>query len=354
MNLLSEDLDYILAKTGHIFNELKGARIFITGGTGFIGLWLLESIAWANQHVDANIEVLVLCRNPTEVQRKSPHLMSYSFINFQQGDVRNFNFSKEKFTHVIHAATSASAKLNIESPLEMIDTIVDGVRRVLEFTVECGASTFLQLSSCAVYGRQPPEMDSIDESYMGAPDVTDLWSAYGEGKRMSELLGTIYSHRNNFEHKIARISSVFGPHMPLDIHFAIGNFIKNALDGEDIIIKGDGTPYRANLYIADAVIWLFVILLKGVSNRPYNVGSDVGISLKDTASFVCEASGGHGVVIVQQKKITEDLPSRYVASTKRCRDELGLIQWLNLDIAIIKTIAWHNKNLTKRLLNDGM
>ena len=344
MNNLSEDLDYILAKTSPVFNELKGARIFITGGTGFIGLWLLESIAWANQHVDANIEVLVLCRNPDEVQKKSPHLMKHSFIKFQQGDVRNFNFSKEKFTHVIHAATSASAKLNTESPLEMVDTIVDGVRRVLEFTVECGASTFLQLSSCAVYGRQPPEIDTIDESYMGAPDVTDLWSAYGEGKRMSELLGTIYAHRNNFEHKIARISSVVGPYMPLDIHFAIGNFIKNALDGEDIIIKGDGTPYRANLYIADAVIWLFVILLKGESNRPYNVGSDVGISLKETAEAVSDASGSHYVVIVQQKKTNKDLPSRYVASTKRCRDELGLDQWIGLNEAIKKTITWHKKS----------
>lgn len=347
MNLLSDDLNYILEKTGTVLNELKGARIFLTGGTGFIGIWILETIVWANLNLGSKIEVLVLCRNPSEVQRKSPHLMRHSFIKFQQGDVRNFSFPKEKFTHVIHAATSASAKLNTESPLEMIDVIVDGARRVLDFTVECGASTFMQLSSCAVYGRQPPDMNAVDETYMGAPDVTDLWSAYGEGKRMSELLGTIYAHQNEFEHKIARISSVVGPYMPLDIHFAIGNFIKNVLDGEDIVIKGDGTPYRANLYIADAVIWLFVILLRGQNNRPYNVGSDKGLSLKEIAEEVSRASEANNKVFVQQKKITKDLPSRYVASINRCKDELCLNQWIDLNTAIKKTISWH-----RNLMNE--
>jgi nucleoside-diphosphate-sugar epimerase len=349
MNLLSDDLDYILEKTGTAFSDLKGARIFITGGTGFIGIWLLEAIAWANQHVDTDIHVLVLCRNPSEMLKKAPHLMDNPHINFLQGDVRSFDFPQEKFTHIIHAATSASAQLNTESPLEMLDTIILGARRVLDFTVECGASTFLQLSSCAVYGRQPPEMDTVEESYMGAPDVTDLWSAYGEGKRMSEFLGAIYANKNNFKHKIARISSVVGPYMPLDIHFAIGNFIRNALDGGDIIIKGDGRPYRANLYITDAVIWLLTILLRGENNRPYNVGSDVGISLKETAEAVCKVSGRNQCVIVQQENSSNDLPPRYVASIKRCRDELDLDQWIDLNVAIKKTITWHKLYAPKEL-----
>jgi dTDP-glucose 4,6-dehydratase len=341
VNHLSEDLDYIIRNAADTFQDLKGAKLFITGGTGFIGIWFLESIAWANQHLDCNISVTVLCRNPLGIKKKSPHLSSNPLMKFVRGDVRTFEFPNEKFTHVIHAATSASAKLNTESPLEMIDVIVDGVRRVLDFTVQCGATTLLQLSSCAVYGTQPPDLNNVDEDFKGAPDVTDPWSAYGEAKRISELLGVIYTKNNYFQHKIARISSVVGPYMPLDIHFAIGNFIKNALDNEDIVIKGDGTPLRANLYIADAIVWLFVIISRGQSNRPYNVGSDQGVSLKEIAEKVLEVSGVNKKVIVQQPAKSKTLPSRYVASTKRCQEELGLEQLVDLGSSIKKTLVWN-------------
>lgn len=340
-NHLSDDLDYILQNTRDIFQELKGAKVFITGGTGFIGVWLLETIAWANNNLDSNISVMVLCRNPLEIKKKSPHLSNNPLIKFVAGDVRRFEFPDQKFTHVIHAATSASAKLNTESPLEMMDIIIDGMRRVLDFTVKCEASTLLQLSSCAVYGSQPPELNNVDEDFSGAPDVTNTWSAYGEAKRISELLGVIYTKNNHFQHKIARISSVVGPYMPLNIHFAIGNFIKNALDDENIIIKGDGSPIRANLYIADAVIWLLVILVKGQSNRPYNVGSERGISLKEIAEEVLKISCVNKEIIVQQKLYNKSLPPRYVASTKRSREELGLEQRIDLANAIKKTIRWN-------------
>lgn len=344
MNILADDLDEILEKSRPIFNSLKGARIFITGGTGFIGVWLLEAIAWANKHINSEIHLVVLCRNPSAMLVKAPHLMGNPDITYLQSDVRDFQFPREKFSHVIHAATAASEKLNTESPLEMMDTIISGARRVLDFTIDCGASTFLQLSSCAVYGRQPPEMPLLKESYFGGPDVTDRWSAYGEGKRVSELLGTIYANENCFEHKIARVSSVVGPYMPLDIHFAIGNFIRNALNAEDIIIKGDGRPFRANLYIADAIIWLLTILLQGKNNRPYNVGSDDALSLKEMAQEVCNASGLNQSVIVQQKKMSNEAAPRYVASIQRCREELGLEQWTDLGTAIKKTIAWNKKS----------
>ena len=344
MNILSDDLDDILEKSGTAFNALKDARIFLTGGTGFLGIWLLETISWANHWVNANIHVLVLCRNPSVMLVKAPHLMGNPRIKFLQSDVRDFKFPQENFTHIIHAATSASEKLNTESPLEMVDTITLGARRVLDFTVKCGASTFLQLSSCAVYGRQPPEMKTVEEGYMGGPDVTDLWSAYGEGKRISELLGSIYAAENSFEHKIARISSIVGPYMPLDIHFAIGNFIRNTLNAEDIIIKGDGRPYRANLYIADAITWLLTILIRGKNNRPYNVGSDDGISLKELAQLVCSVSGTKQSVIIQQENSSNEAPPRYVASTQRCRDELGLEQWTDLSTAIKKTITWNRES----------
>jgi nucleoside-diphosphate-sugar epimerase len=155
VNPLANDLDHVLAHTPGLWDELRGARIFVTGGTGFFGCWLLESFAWANHHLKLGASAVVLTRNPKAFRTKAPHLASYSAIELHSGDVRSFDFPPGKFTHVIHAATEASAKFNDENPLLIFDTIVEGTRRVLELARHSGAKKFLLASSGAVYGRQP-------------------------------------------------------------------------------------------------------------------------------------------------------------------------------------------------------
>ncbi|MBI4454622.1 MAG: NAD(P)-dependent oxidoreductase [Acidobacteria bacterium] len=154
-NPLASDLDHVLAHTTGLWEELRGQRIFITGGTGFIGLWLLESFTWANDKLGLNSSALVLTRNPDGFRHKAPHLASRSPIQFYVGDVRSFEFPGGTFSHIIHAATEASAKLNNENPLLMFDTIAEGTRGTLDFSLRCGAEKFLLTSSGAVYGRQP-------------------------------------------------------------------------------------------------------------------------------------------------------------------------------------------------------
>ena len=185
-NPLTNDLDHILAHTEGLWDELRGKQIFITGGTGFIGCWLLESFAWANEKLGLGSSALVLTRNLEAFKKKAPHLTSHPSIKFHIGDVRNFEFPQGHFSYIIHAATEASAKLNDENPLLMFDTIVEGTRRALDFARHCGAKKFLLTSSGAVYGKQPHEMTHIPEEYKGAPDPSDPGSAYGA--RKPELL----------------------------------------------------------------------------------------------------------------------------------------------------------------------
>jgi dTDP-glucose 4,6-dehydratase len=340
-NPLSTDLDHILEHTRELWAAFQGERLFITGGTGFFGCWLLESFTWAVDRLNLETQAVVLTRDLQAFTRKAPHLAAHPALRFCEGDVRSFDFPQGNFTHIIHAATESSAKLNAENPLLMLDTIVEGTRRTLEFARRCGATNFLLTSSGAVYGKQPPEMSHIPEDYPGAPDPMQANSAYGEGKRMAEQLCTLYARQTQLQPKIARCFAFVGPYLPLDIHFAVGNFIRDGFHGGPILVNGDGTPYRSYLYASDLVIWLWTILWKGTAFRPYNVGSEQALSIADLAHQVAEHFQPKPAICIAQLPSPNQPANRYVPQTQRARNELGLETWSNLSTAIQQTIRWY-------------
>ena len=175
------DLVSILEQSREDLKALRGARIFLTGGTGFIGKWLIATIAFANERLDIKADLVVLSRNPDRFCEEHPMVTECPRLHFEAGDIRSFGFPSGEFSHFIHGATAASAKLNDENPLLMIDTIVRGTLNLLKFASLSPGATVLSLSSGGVYGRQPDDVLSISETYLGAPDSCDPWSAYGEG-----------------------------------------------------------------------------------------------------------------------------------------------------------------------------
>ena len=197
-SLSSADRQYILDHTADWWEPLRGQRVLLTGGTGFFGVWLLQSFAWANQEFGLDAKAVVLSRNWEAFHQKAPWLADDPAVSCHAGDVRDFAFPAGHFSHVIHAATEASAKLNEDSPLLMLDTIVAGTRRTLEFARHCGATRFLLTSSGAVYGRQPSELTHVPEDYAGAPDPVSPRSAYGVGKRIAEHLGASMPSRRQW------------------------------------------------------------------------------------------------------------------------------------------------------------
>jgi dTDP-glucose 4,6-dehydratase len=271
---------------------------------------------------------------------KAPHLAGHHAVRFHTGDVRSFEFPAGSFSHIIHAATDASARLNPEPPLVLFDTISGGTHHTLEFARQCSAQKFLLTSSGAVYGTQPPEMTHIPEGYPGAPDPTDQRSVKGEGKRAAEILCTLYAKQYGFETKIARCFAFVGPYLPLDKYFAIGNFIRDGLNGGPIIIEGDGTPRRSYLYAADLVVWLWTILFRGQSCRPYNVGSEESLSIAEVARRVAREFQPEARIEIRQKIDRGKSVERYIPSTLRAREELGLKVSVPLQDSIARTIAW--------------
>lgn len=307
---------------------------------------MLEAIAYAQKKLNLYFEVMVLSRNPEQFLEKYPQFKDEKFIRFHRGDITDFSFPEGEFTHAIHGATtSAHATFNKEDELKKFNNVAEGTRRILEFTENKGIRHFLLTSSGSAYGKQPRIMPLMREDYMGAPDTMDIHAALGEGKRAAEYLCTVYAHKHSIEMKVARCFSFVGPHLPLDIHYAIGNFIGDGLKGRPIAVRGDGSPVRSYLYMADLVIWLVTIFVQGESLRMYNVGSEEGKTIREIAQLVGNCFEPKIEVQFAQKPSTAPGTSAsdlYVPSTARAR-ALGLEQWIGLEEAIRRTIEFYQQ-----------
>ncbi len=341
MYSLASDLNLVVSATLALWDELRDQRVFLTGGTGFFGCWLVESFCHANRDLGLNANITVLTRSPEAFARKCPHLVSNPAVSLLQGDVRSFSFPEGDYKYVIHAATEARARQAKDVPLEMLSTIVAGTERTLEFAATHGTQKFLLTSSGAVYGNQPPEMTQVSEAYKGAPDPLNPASVYAEGKRAAELLCALYGSQSHIECKIARCWAFCGPHLPLDEHFAIGNFIGDVLANRPIVIHGDGTPRRSYLYAADLAIWLWTMLFRAPALVPINVGSAQDISIFELAQAVAAVLKPGTEIRVLKQPAPGVPPARYVPSVDRAYELLGLQQLTPLEECIRRTAAWY-------------
>jgi nucleoside-diphosphate-sugar epimerase len=316
------------------WRALTRQSIFITGGTGFIGKWLLATLIDANEKLSLDCRITVLSRDPGAFQRAWPAVAGR--VHWIAGDVRDFPITKQHFDVIVHAATDVASQL---SPQDVFTTCFDGTRRVLELASRCGASRLLLVSSGAVYGLLPFGMTHVPETYLGGPDPLLGSSAYGEGKRVSEWL-CAQASSNGLEVKIARVFALVGPHLPLDKQFAIGNFLQAAMAGERILIQGNGTPYRSYLYAADMAAWLWAVLIRGSTAYAYNVGSEDSLSILDLAERISNLLGCKIDIATRYQPDPGIVPRHYVPSTARARLELQLPVAMELDEAIVRTASW--------------
>jgi nucleoside-diphosphate-sugar epimerase len=332
------DIGDVLDGVQRFAGALRGARILITGATGWFGTWLLDALVALDRSHSLGLTIVAASRNPAAFRRRQPALYAAPAIEWYEVDVRDSMVDAPgPFTHIIHAATEASAKVNAESPDTMFETIVHGTMNVLKLAAHHPTAKVLLVSSGAVYGAQPAQLECIAEDYRGAPDVLDAVNAYAEGKRAAELLGAIWHSTYGVHVTIARCFAFVGPHMPFDAHFAVGNFIRDALEGNTIRIIGDGRPRRSYLYMSDLVVWLLAILVDGRPMRPYNVGAPEAITVAQLAERCALLSGLDGEVQVQGHGAAG---RDYVPDVARAARELDLRVSVPLDDAIARTMAW--------------
>ncbi len=320
------------------WSELDGESFFITGGTGFFGAALLYSLLEAKLRFHLNINVSVLTRNVCSFKLRHPVLAESSFITFLEGDVTNFNFPDQKFTKIFHlATTSASETFKGEDQLSKYKTLVDGTERVLQFAVKCNADKILFTSSGVVYGVLPTGMQTVKEVYSGAPDTCSTSSALAQGKRSAEFLISFYAEKYGFDYVIARCFSFIGPNLPLDLHYAVGNFMNDALYGDCIEIKGDGKPVRSYLDVNDLTVWLLRLMSTKCNHSIYNVGSDQSVSIFNLADEIRNLISPDKEIKVRGDDahvVGNFSRNFYVPNIDRVKNELGVDVWIGLSQAI--------------------
>lgn len=340
------DLRYVAEAAQTDLQGLQGARLFLTGGTSFIGKWLIESLLWANKRFELGLEVTALSRNPRKFLAAMPHLSNQPGFNLLEGDIATTDLRRgADFTHAIHGANLLNDG-SADWALRHMDTAVDGFRNLLKAASACGCKNILFISSGGAYRAEPtvlpggPAQTALKENQAGAEDNQKEPNVYGLTKRFIEAYATAAGAKYGIRIPLARCFTFCGPYMPLDGPQALGNFIRDALSGNDIVIKGDGSPIRSYMYGADLVVWLLALLLRGRHGTPYNVGSRESISIAGAAKAVAGCVGGDIKVRILGKAVEGNAPSVYVPDVGRAENELSLSCQFNFTDSLRRTVDW--------------
>jgi nucleoside-diphosphate-sugar epimerase len=342
--VLQANLQQLVITSRDDLERLSEQRLLITGGTGFIGKWLLYTLREAELVLNTRYVLTIVSRSPENFLNQHQAFRDRVHWNWVSGDIKTCALP-ERVDQVFHGATEASAALNENNPFEMIDTITLGTRRLLRWCGETGVKKLFYLSSGAVYGQQPVALSYLPETYLGGPNCLDPKQAYAEAKRLAELECCIVAKQSSLKIPIARIFALTGAFLPLNAHFAMGNFIDDALHGRDIVIEGDGRPYRSYLYAADLITWLLAIWNRGQSQTAYNVGSDQALSIADLAQEVIRLVAPAQQVIIRGAQGAEDTveaASRYIPDIRRAQADLGLSVSTSLERAILQTAQFYS------------
>ncbi|MCK9379676.1 MAG: NAD(P)-dependent oxidoreductase [Sulfuritalea sp.] len=323
------DLDVLLDQ--HPLPELAGIRLFATGCTGFFGYWLLAALECLNRQGQP-IEVVALSRDPQVFVDRHPEFRGRPWLSFVQGDVANFQMPGGQFEAVIHGATDSSPRA-AANPAALLSSMIDGTRRVLDVLADAGCRRFLLLSSGAVYGDQPASISALKEDDGLAGDSLNPSNAYGEGKRIMEMLCACRADKDVPAAVVARCFAFLGPHLPS--HLAPAQFLRDALACGPIVLRGDGSPLRSYLYAADLALWLLTLLARGNPGRAYNIGGAEAISLTELARVIRDtvAPGARIDILGSDSGAPRQ---RYLPDTRRAREDLGLEAWTPLPQAIIR------------------
>lgn len=340
IDFITQDYIEVTSAGVEVFAPLKNDTIVITGGTGFMGTWIVGLLAFLNDHHSFNMNIILVARQMDHFKLQRPHLANRNDIKLISADVRHFADLPMDTNWIIHAAATPDNRVHATRPLETMSVIANGTHSILRAAERCSNfKMLLNISSGLIYGSQPLLNNALQESHAGAPLCGTVTSAYAEAKRYAETLCAASRSEARMPVMTVRPFAFIGPYQSLERPWAINNFINDALSGRAIRIMGDGNTIRSYLYASDMAYWILTMLVRGQAGETYNLGSDEEIDLKTLAEMVsAKLRGGHQI---QLRVGNGNQASRFIPDLSFAAKQLHLTRTVDLDTALTKTIAWH-------------
>jgi dTDP-glucose 4,6-dehydratase len=336
---LLSDLEEVNEHSRSDLEHLVNSNVVITGASGFIGTWLALSWASARKEFRGEGKLLLTSRSPHSIMEQALKIDEKCPVRVISSEIKNFTIPDEFHKgHIIHAATPASASLNSDDPYTMFNVIIEGQERILAEALRT-SSRLLFLSSGAIYGNQPLDLEKLSEEYTFDKNEGGKISAYHDGKRAAEMQSDIAAIRWGTDVVTARLFAFIAPFLPFGTHFAAGNFMQDALQSSQIVIKSGGGSVRSYQYGTDLCSSLWALLVRGTKGEKYNVGSDAAVSIKELAQSVARNINPLAEVVITGVDTIENT-TRYVPSTKKINEELNIRNNVDLEQAIRRTASW--------------
>mgnify|MGYP001576934933 FL=1 len=346
---IEQDVEEITNDIKNTASKLDGKTLLLPGGTGFIGGYILDAIAYLNEnYFKKPCNLICLDNLIVGDKHRISHLLEKNYFKFIRHDISNpFSYDGD-INFIIHAASIASPTFYRQYPIETIDANVLGTRNLLQLGVEKKIESFLYLSSSEVYGDPLPGNFPTPETYWGNTSFTGPRACYDEAKRIAETYCAFFFSKYNAPIKIARPFNLYGPGLRIDDKRAVPDFMNNALRNEPIIMYSDGKDTRSFCYISDAVMALFKILLSDFNGEAFNVGNNLEeISLTKLGETIKELSGNKIEIIYKKsedKNYLKDNPRRRVPSLTKIKKLLNYEPKIDLKTGLKKSIEWYKYN----------
>jgi dTDP-glucose 4,6-dehydratase/UDP-glucuronate decarboxylase len=359
-NIIETDLTYIHTKLGSDIDQMAGKRILITGGAGFLGYYLVQSVMHWN-HLLPSSDKISLTVYDNFIRGLPEWLRTASdseHVEVEKHDITHpLPANTGNLDYIIHAASIASPTYYRKYPIETMDANVNGLRILLDYCKsqkETGHPVrgFLFFSSSEIYGDPDPDHVPTPESYLGRVSCTGPRACYDESKRYGETLCVNFARQYGLPIKTARPFNNYGPGLKITDRRVIPDFSRDILAGNDIVMYSNGRPTRTFCYVADAVVGYFKILVRGRSGEAYNIGtaspeiSMIDLALKMT-QIAGELWGYKGKVvqrISQESDYLVDNPNRRCPCIDKARSELGFSPEIDLEGGIKKSLLWYAEN----------
>jgi dTDP-glucose 4,6-dehydratase len=343
MNIPLEDLDYIKNYESIEWEKLRDKKIFITGASGFFGIWIVNTLVYVNSSLKLNLKLILLSRDLKKLRKKLSPIKD-KFISMIEGDINDVNIIFPDCNFIIHAAASSDSINYTLHRKEMLDTLISGSLNLFEFySKKQKKIKILNISSGGFYGDLSYNQKPIEEDEnISNLNIYNESGLYSVGKIVSELYANIFSSSEHIQIINARCFAFVGPYLPLDKHFAIGNFINDVLQNKKISLSGDGSPIRSYLYMSDLVVALIILLTKGKSGESYNVGSDQPISILNLAKLINKISSNNNDVSASEVNNTSSSANYYLPNINKIKS-LGFDKFCSLELSVKKTLNFYNK-----------